>query len=118
MIQQCKYGHNCVMPQAAGSSVFPNQASLEQVLKVLFPNHHIHKNNNTEDWIKRGGRELREEVRIFCDCLVQVIKNARRTAHIASASSNYFLELDFWFPDLKMALSFRYLSVLFPFLPL
>ena len=42
-----------------------------------------------------------------------MIKNARRTAHIVSASSNYFLELDFWFPDLRLAFEFQ-VTLLFP----
>eukprot|EP00026_Physarum_polycephalum_P004824 Phypoly_transcript_04848.p1 GENE.Phypoly_transcript_04848~~Phypoly_transcript_04848.p1 ORF type:complete len:647 (-),score=68.04 Phypoly_transcript_04848:128-2068(-) len=37
----------------------------------------------------------------------KVVKNARKVAHIESSNISYYLELDFWIPDLKLAFEFQ-----------
>jgi len=36
-----------------------------------------------------------------------MIKNARRVGRIATESGRSYLELDFWFPEIKLAFEFQ-----------
>lgn len=44
-------------------------------------------------------------------CLIRIQKNVRRAANIKSPLTGHFLELDIWFPDLKLCFEFQVLNI-------
>ena len=39
-----------------------------------------------------------------------MLKNARRVGRISTESGKSYLELDFWFPEIKLALEFQVIA--------